>query len=386
MCLFCGPDNDCDICAECEHCGEHTGSLDKELCDECEQQYTCSNCGGFDANCVDGIDDNRYCENCFSELFTYCEECDKLEWSDDCVVVGNEVLCADCADNYKCYSCDDYDKDGETVDCDYYCRDCFYEKFTSCDDCCDTVSNDEVTYVDDRPICSNCMDDYFYCDSCNSYYHTDDYGGDGFCSDCYSEVCGPGDPIVGTRFSRIGSRRCFGIEIETYSGNYENRPYNWGCKVDGSILGMELVSPIMSGDEGLESIEELYRDVSPKFDSRCGIHVHINVRDLTYDERFAVIKEFEKTNDKWFSRVDSSRMRNTFCKGDNPPTADYDNYSDYLYAAGGDRYKWFNLTSVYSHRTFEVRLLEGTDNVDKVVQWVIDLLATVDKAVKSVTV
>jgi len=382
MCLFCGPDNTCAICAECEHCGNHTGCLGKKHCDECADKYTCSHCGDFDPDCAVGADGDNYCENCFEELFTTCDDCGELVWLDDSVFVDNEVLCDSCADDYYCINCNEYRKDGKLVDCDYYCSSCYYNNFTTCDDCCCVVDNDEITYVQDRAICGGCMDDYFFCESCGDYYHMDDYGGECLCSDCYRYECGPGDPIIGTTFDRNKSERCFGIEIETYSGEYGCRPDGWGCKEDGSILGMELVSPIMSGDEGLESIEKLYRDVCPDFCSRCGIHVHINVRDLTFDERLAVIKKFEETKDKWFSRVDPDRLDNTFCSGDNPPVKDDDDYSSYMGSIDGDRYKWLNLTSVYSHGTFEVRLLEATDNVDKVTQWVTDLLAMVDKAVE----
>jgi hypothetical protein len=416
MCLFCGEDV-CDVCAHhhtCKHCGEIADSLIDGYCEVCHDIVACTNCGAIDnsiespdgdyycqecfneqfvncANCDDvlNIDDCEeydrlhYCDDCFHETFTHCDNCGETIYQDDSVIL-DEVFCEDCAEQYKCHGCGDYTKDGDIIGCDYYCDECRDDLFTTCDDCWELVDRDEITIVGNRCVCNDCMDDYFCCENCCEYYHMDDYGGEYLCNDCYNEVCGPGDPIIGTSTDRIGSSRCFGIEIETYNGDYAYRPEGWGCKEDGSIRGMELVSPIMAGDRGLESIEELYSSVEPEFDYRCGIHVHIDVRDLSKEQRFEVIKAFKDNKAYWFSRVDSSRHKNTFCGGDYGEIKEDDNYDSYMNRIGGERYVWCNLQSIYKFGTIEIRLLEGTENVDKVVAWVTDLLQFVDEAVVKV--
>ncbi len=381
MCLFCDGKDVCDICATCEHCDGKTNSVDETYCDRCTSDFTCINCDNlsFEGEKVNG---DYYCEDCYHNRFHMCAECCDVIDHDDCIIVDDDILCECCADEYYCCCCGEYHKDGEAYNCDYYCDSCFSDNFTTCDDCGETVPCDTITPCEDYSVCECCLtDNYFYCEGCGAYYHLDNYAGGGYCQDCDREEHGPGDPIIGTTTDRTGSSRCFGVEIETYRGEYDNRPEGWGCVEDGSIIGMELVSPIMSGDAGLESVEELYSDVEPSFCVRCGIHVHIDIRDLNKAERFAVIKAFSKSKDEWFSKVNPDRWDNSYCNGNMVDPDDYDNYDNYMRNLGYARYQWCNLQSISKHGTIELRLLEATDNVNKVVGWITDLLRFVDRAV-----
>jgi hypothetical protein len=106
--------------------------------------------------------------------------------------------------------------------------------------------------------------------------------------------------------------------------------------------------------------------------------VHIDVRDLTGEQRLAVIRGFEFSKSRWWSYVDSSRHTNCHCRNDIPSTKGFTDYASYMAAKPYCRYGWVNLEAIAEHGTIEVRLLEGTSNVKKVIQWVVDLLMFVE--------
>ena len=129
----------------------------------------------------------------------------------------------------------------------------------------------------------------------------------------------------------IKSNRTFGVEVEFISTlpaqeiatklnkkfrtiTIENQTYNhttqtcWKIVPDSSIhtserfhFGMELVSPVLKGRKGLndlkkvlnllDSIEGTYVNKS------CGIHVHVGVEDMTFDNVVNVTKLYTKQND-----------------------------------------------------------------------------------------
>lgn len=56
------------------------------------------------------------------------------------------------------------------------CVDCKDNHYITCNDC-DTIWHvDEVTYINDEPVCECCRNngDYFCCDHCGESYHVDD--------------------------------------------------------------------------------------------------------------------------------------------------------------------------------------------------------------------
>lgn len=352
------------------------------LCDICSHHYVCNGCN----NQFDSLDAG-YCEECHRNYFRDCAECGVNIHSADGFFTNNSFYCADCAKEFACEEC------GSCVDCaeingQWYCDDCINENFRLCAGCADYYHVDDCYWseVTEEYYCSDCYNESFFCcESCGQEYSYDDYARDGYCNNCYhddDEYREVGDSILSDTFNRINSKRCWGIEIETSSGDYENTPDEWGIKDDGSIIGKELVSPIMNGDAGLDSIEELYRNVRPHFDNRCGIHVHIDMRDLSGDERFAVIKAFKASKQRWFDYVHRNRHSNHYCCSDIPDISPNDDYDSYMERAARNRYVWCNLDAIYRHRTIEIRLLEGTDNVGKVVKWVVQILEFVEAALK----
>jgi hypothetical protein len=228
----------CEDCVEntfncCYNCGDYIDKS-KRICEDCSDDWSvCTGCDECVQDAVE-VDGDMYCDDCLCENYSLCEQCDNWVNQNDIRCIGDEWVCDGCFDRY-CFTCEECGHDYFLNNEDYYHHNGYY-------------------------YCNNCYwEEHFVCDSCGEVYHQDNYAEDGLCYDCYGghENREIGGPIDSDRFNRLGSRRCWGIEIETETGEYEETPSEWGIKNDGSISGKELVSPIMQGDAGLEQIEEI---------------------------------------------------------------------------------------------------------------------------------
>lgn len=114
-------------------------------------------------------DGNFYCQDCFDENFTFCDECQEYHPNDKVSYLHNLDIsvCDNCIDNYvRCNHCGDWMREEDAhigADDESYCEDCFWEYFYRCEHC------DEVLYRDD--------------------VYWDEEGDYGYCYDCYQKLC-----------------------------------------------------------------------------------------------------------------------------------------------------------------------------------------------------
>jgi hypothetical protein len=121
-----------------------------------DESGTCFHCEEhFSRNDMTQHDGEHYCEDCFSEQFTYCESCGET--------IDRE--------------------DAQYADCDAYCEGCYSRRFTQCECCEEDVSNDCIASVyylrrDGRTRsaewCENCRDDAAHLCSDSEYWRADD--------------------------------------------------------------------------------------------------------------------------------------------------------------------------------------------------------------------
>jgi len=382
----------CEVCGEefkCSLCGEYSEDMEchdgANYCESCfDAEFACcDDCGEYfpKGDLID-IDGSSYCDSCVYDNFTTCDDCDEYVRNDDVYHVNGDDYCQSCADSYSCRHCGCIESEMEEIKGDWYCHDCRDSQFIVCDHCGDYEPVDDSYSDDYNTYCSYCYENnYFTCESCCQLYSYDDsieHDGCLYCSDCAPEDCETrcvGNPITSDSFEVVKSDRWYGVEIETDSGDYEDTPSQWGIHNDISIDGMELVSPLLQGDAGLDSIREVYHDVRPGFDSSCGLHVHIDVRDLTEQQRFDVIKAFITTKSKWFGYVDEYRHSHKFCCDEVPAPRFNEDWNTYLSrsrreAADCSRYRWCNIESVSDHGSIEIRLHEGSRDIEKVIKWI----------------
>jgi hypothetical protein len=170
----------------------------------------------------------------------------------------------------------------------------------------------------------------------------------------------------------------------------------WDVREDCSISinrGMgydecgELVSPILSGREGLLQLRKvvgLLKLAGGKVNRSCGLHVHVDARDLSAGAILGIAKRyrrFERDIGKWIAR---DRARNRFCRSltartinmisreimnDGPERA----FDDF------DRYHKVNLASYLQHGTIEFRHHHGSVDKAEIGNWVEFLLNFVEK-------
>lgn len=192
----------------------------------------------------------------------------------------------------------------------------------------------------------------------------------------------------------------FGIEIETIglsparcaevlraaNINAQAEGYNhrtqshWKCTTDASIgrNNCEIVSPPMDVDSTTSMLQvgivlQALRNAGARVDRRCGIHVHIEVRDeskATIANVFNRYKRFESEIDRM---MPPSRRgaRNGYCRSlagfrDMAPNLLSTQVANYC----GTRYVKVNLKSYIKYGTIEFRQHSGSLNTEKVVNWI----------------
>lgn len=167
----------------------------------------------------------------------------------------------------------------------------------------------------------------------------------------------------------------------------------WVMKRDGSLTGGsggELVSPPLSGPEGLRAVDtalRVLRGLGCRVNASCGLHVHHDASDLTLDQikAFVALYHAERHN---IDRLMTARRRSDgdheYCGGIEDVLLtlqgitslnelrtgrrDGDRYG-YGYL-GFQRYRNVNLCAYQKHGTIELRQHQGTLNSTKTLAWI----------------
>lgn len=193
----------------------------------------------------------------------------------------------------------------------------------------------------------------------------------------------------GTR-TVLGLGRSYGVEIECIATCGRDAVQaalgaaglvGWRVKHDGSLSsgGVEIVSPVLSGETGIEQIRtvcRVLRDLGATINRTCGLHVHHDIRDL----RIADVKRVATvwaTQQRWIDGLLSPSRRegvNQYCR---PLTsndlAEINGARDLRSIQIGlriSRYKSFNLASYGRYGTVEIRQHQGTLDAEKIISWV----------------
>jgi hypothetical protein len=243
-------------------------------------------------------------------------------------------------------------------------------------------------------LCARCQNNVVACAGCGSVrerynlHHLND--GTAYCPSCYRQNLTwehrDFNPPANT-YEQTGSDRQFGIELETScSDGYRTLRSQtcFGAKFDGSVEGMEFVSPILQGDAGLAEVEAFCahaKRLKFKVNSDCGYHVHINMRNTTHRQRYSVAYAYRLTYRIWASLVNEYRAHDcNYChapdyEADEIP---FDEYSFNDFIDNGERYEFVNLKALLRHGTYEIRGYQGTLNPYEIIAWIKAHLRFVD--------
>lgn len=218
--------------------------------------------------------------------------------------------------------------------------------------------------------------------------------------------------------------RTFGVEIEFignagavseamarqgitchYEGyNHENHG-RWKIVYDASVCGrdgngLELVSPPLSGEEGLAEVKkacEALDEAGAKVNRTCGLHVHHYARDLTikhFKNLYEIYYRYEDTID---SLVPGSRRGNynIFCRSIRENVRiemirrmttieQMKVYFSGCMPSGQEwRYLKLNFKAYIRHGTIEFRQHSGTIEFKKIANWIKLTRAMINKAVEA---
>jgi len=270
---------------------------------------------------------------------------------------------------------------------DAICMDCFFQDHAICADCGRLLRRDH------RSRCRQRGEDFLGGDCYRDprVQRNGEHRDNALCHTCYRDQM---EVATGVRidywrpkaldvsiatYKRIGSKRKFGVEIETASCGRHfdlHGKTNFGCKGDCSISGLEFDSPILYGDEGLEYIEyfmEFADDHNWNVDEDCGCHTHYDMRDESDESLFRIAYAYAHTYDFWACFVPRYRRENGYCHELSYTLEDIRNAGQHSFSnwcLDNDRYDYINTGAYNQHITFENRLLEGSLDANDICSWI----------------
>jgi len=244
-----------------------------------------------------------------------------------------------------------------------------------CRGCGQRTPIDNLTYCQCFYYCPECARSELYsCPGCLRTVNRLDMHA-GLCSRCRTSEVATWDstPMAND------PGQCFGVELETSSCNgYRSLRGNtcFGAKYDGSISGMEFVSPILQGVSGFNEITAFCKEANARgftVDGDCGLHIHIDMRDTTTNQRRAIAYAYCITYPIWTSFVNQYRAHD--CRYCTTPSYSASDIVLHEYNFNGwcerrNRYEFVNLAAYSKHQTFEIRGYQGTLNPVEIINWI----------------
>jgi hypothetical protein len=186
-----------------------------------------------------------------------------------------------------------------------------------------------------------------------------------------------------------------GIEIECYMNisreefvkilNFEvpDLINNVTIKDDGSLHACDdnysFEICIIAEENKINKIVKQIIDIAKRFDlcidQRCGVHVHLDMRNRPREESLTNLTRFQNL---MYKMTDKSRRKNKYCK----PIRVLDANS-YIWkirrSRNSDiRYKGINVLSLYQHETYEIRIHAGCIDSERLTSWISLLVKIID--------
>lgn len=225
------------------------------------------------------------------------------------------------------------------------------------------------------------------------------------------------------KFDYNPSKRYLGVEVEiayvkddTIIRNAVEGKWHGILGWDGSVSGrkahkerhptsLEVKTAPANGDEFVKQMVELgksFKKAKALTNDSCGLHVHIDARDLTDADLEKVLMLWSKVESSMFLIVSPRRSGSQWCKpwtlkSKTGPALMNEFIREKLRADGyftdskvlsgiksgkyyPDRYHSLNLCALSSHGTLENRMHHGTTNIQNIIHWAMLNSAIVDYA------
>lgn len=349
-------------CAHCSTKKEDMFLIDGvPYCAKCILELRiCEDCGALLIEDIHEFEGSYYCENCFHNTFSYCDNCGKIIYTDDSYYIADAIYCEHCRDRL------------------------FYQ----CDDCGEYFDSDDVYQDSNSVYCHRCFErSYYFCDTCSCIVHcdnvcTNDYGT--YCESCFEDVENSASIHAYNYTPNLlfhGTGPYFGIELEIDKGNREEfieefieefSSDTFYLKNDGSLSdnGVEIVSHPHGYDEILAIDWQALSRLALKHEFRshdtdtCGLHIHISRKNLADRQIGRIIYIYEKLYADMlkFSRRREENLSRWAGRYDPPLDCSYTAIYDYA-KNQNTRYRAINIKN---SQTIEFRFFRGTLKPDTI--------------------
>lgn len=173
----------------------------------------------------------------------------------------------------------------------------------------------------------------------------------------------------------------------------------WRLKTDSSVrgsgYGLEVVSPILRGDEGhrqLMLVLDAINHTGATINRSCGLHIHVGVSDWGIKQFRNLYKRYAKFERAIDSVMPNSRRRsnNDYCNstvmafgytlGEAFEKINSCRTARQIQSQIGTRYTKLNIQSFWKHGTIEFRHHAGSTDKDKISNWLKVCLSMVQAA------
>ncbi len=197
----------------------------------------------------------------------------------------------------------------------------------------------------------------------------------------------------------ITGLRAAGIQVADFQGYTHAVIPQWKVTTDSSVTsrgtgfgqGLELVSPILYEDEGLDELAKVYEtlsDLGADVDRSCGTHVHFDISDFTVQDCKNFLNLYYNYQGVINYLVPPSRRDNYYCKSIRKTQLETINNSSRVTSISDiadvlwTRYNKVNLQSYIKYGTIEIRQHGGTLDYDKMESWILLMYQLLDSAKK----
>ncbi len=189
-------------------------------------------------------------------------------------------------------------------------------------------------------------------------------------------------------------RRFLGLELEISSFDAEKEEdlvkvvNDWSGSItyDGSISGgnnaFELRTAPARGVAFVEQMRQIcrvLRSANAKANKTCGLHVHIDARDLDPTDLIKIATLWPQVEDKFYAKTFRRRGASGYADKwaaslpgytpEMPLIQMYNRINDRIRGAPNGRMMGMNFQAMARHGTFENRIHHGTINITKILAW-----------------
>lgn len=135
--------------------------------------------------------------------------------------------------------------------------------------------------------------------------------------DKLSRSIGQNDLPMGIYFYAEEIRKKLKCFVDVTKWHYTNGNENWVLKPDASC-GLEVCSPVVSGNEGLitiyEAVEALAASKKTSSDERCSLHVHVEIEDYEIRDIVNLFRYWVKNELFFYMLTSPKRWLNSYCQ------------------------------------------------------------------------